>query len=182
MKDEFIVRFVLRKGEGEAPKSHEIFENESLHDISKFYLLFDHEDINNTIIKSIDVLYDGITWLPDSEVGMIIEDEIIGFPSPILRFKTHGHVSEENFIQAVWHSSVGVCPKSREVDEAFYYEDHQGYTGIVSADDANILINEYEYLGKRGKCGLSLSDFDDGMKISDMFDEVQRHPQKLDTQ
>ena len=39
MKDEFIVRFVLRKGEGEAPKSHEIFENESLHDISKFTVI-----------------------------------------------------------------------------------------------------------------------------------------------
>jgi hypothetical protein len=172
MKNEFIVRFVLRKGEGNWPTSDEIGDDENLCDIATFNLVYEPDD--ETIqIETIDVLYDGITWLDYMEMGMISDqDNIEGFPSPILRFRIDQPMDEYDFVRSVNFSSVGLLPRSRDKDDSYFCEDHQGYTGTISGDDLDLIIDEYKNLGISGKFGLTMDDFTDGIKVSDMIEPI----------
>jgi len=137
------IRFVLRKGEGNWPQLSRLSAEEKaeLRRLATFFLDWDHEfgDPAELGITDIAMLYDGVTplHLSSGRYGLhIVDENIEGFPSPIIRFGFSKQVDPDRFIKTVWMSWVRLQSEAEAntENEPFYCEDHQGYTGISDPD------------------------------------------------
>jgi len=138
-----VIRFVLRKGEGNWPQLSQLSSGEraDLRRLATFFLEWDDEleDPQESGLKDVSILYDGVTplFLPSDRFGLhIVDDAITGFPSPIIRFNFAKVIDPDSFIKTVWMSQMRL--QSEEEANAggssFYCEDHQGYTGIADPE------------------------------------------------
>ena len=137
------IRFVLRKGEGNWPQLSRLSAEEKaeLRRLATFFLDWDHEfgDPADFGITDVAVLYDGVTplHLSSGRYGLhIVEDAIVGFPSPVIRFSFSEGVDSDRFIKTVWMSQIRLQSEADAAGggEPFYCEDHQGYTGIADPE------------------------------------------------
>ena len=140
---ELTIRFVLRKGEGSWPQLSRLSAEEraELRRLATFFLDWDHEfgDPADFGITDIAMLYDGVTplHLSSGRCGLqIVDDAIVGFPSPIIRFSFSERIDPDRFIKTVWMSQVRLQSEAEAASggEPFYCEDHQGYTGIADPE------------------------------------------------
>jgi hypothetical protein len=170
------IRFVLQKGEGEWPKLSQLSADEriALRRLAIFYLDWDYElaDGLEDDIHGIEVLYDGVTplLLPSERLGLhIVEDAIVGFPSPIFRFKFSKRVDPDHFTKIVWMSQMVLqCHASVGIDEPFCCEDHQGYTGIVDPILLTEITDTLRKMSAPLNCTVSLSTLLSGLKLADI--------------
>ena len=137
------IRFVLRKGEGTWPQLSRLSAEEKveLRRLATFFLDCDHEfgDPADFGITDIAMLYDGVTPLHISSgrYGLhIVDDAIVGFPSPIIRFGLSERIDPDRFIKIVWMSQMRLQSEAETASggDPFYCEDHQGYTGIADPE------------------------------------------------
>ena len=137
------IRFVMRKGEGNWPQLSRLSREEraELRRLATFFLDWDHEfgDPADFGITDIAMLYDGVTPLHISSgrYGLhIVDDAIVGFPSPIIRFGFSERIDPDRFIKTVWMSQMRLQSEAEAASggEPFYCEDHQGYTGIADPE------------------------------------------------
>lgn len=169
---EIIVKFVLKKGEGDWPKIGALSDEELdlLTSIGILYL--DVDGLNDVEIVAIDVMYDGITWLQELKMGMYVEEgTICGFPAPVFKFSVRGEVSTDDFLDAVGFTSVLLQPASfDETDEVpFICEDQQGYSSIISTGEALKIAEAAKVVGAVGRTGLSVEELENGVLVSDLF-------------
>ncbi|MDA9848389.1 hypothetical protein N9C27_05900 [Luminiphilus sp.] len=144
------IRFVMRKGEGNWPQLSRLSREErvELKRLATFLLDWDHEfgDQLEVGITDVAVLYDGVTplYLTSGRHGLhIVDDAIVGFPSPIIRFSFSEGVDPDRFIKTVWMSQVRLQSEAGATagSEPFYCEDHQGYTGIADPELVGEITN-----------------------------------------
>ena len=175
--DTFFVRFGLTKGNGDVPTASELSKDE-LNDLRRcavFSLDWDtdrHDDFTDLEVIDVQVVYDGVTPLPDSDLGLsIVGDEISGTPSPIIKFVLDRNVDGATFKKLVWGSSVRLWPTSRnDADQdPFYFEDHNGYTEIISESSAIEFVEICESHGLRYRADISVRDLREGIPIMDML-------------
>jgi hypothetical protein len=140
--DGITIRFVLTKGEGDWPELSELCEDEAqdLTRICRFCFewcpTIDLAPFDLTDFLSCEVVFDGVTHLPGVEAGMWIEDGMIeGYPTPILRFRLKRAVDVAEFRLSVFSSFVAVHPRVRPAEDAYFAEDHNGYTGVLAANE-----------------------------------------------
>jgi len=71
--------------------------------------------------------------LDDGLEGIIVEEDytISGYPSPIVEFILKDEIDPEEFNRGVWMSSYSLEIPECNQDEAFYFEDHNGYTSVI---------------------------------------------------
>jgi hypothetical protein len=144
------VRFAMTKGQGVFPSGNE-FNSEEISDIRKssfFYLVFDPEasddDLSDVVIEQCIVIYDGITRSTELNCGLYFEDgNLCGWPAPIIKFKLSRKVDHDSFKQSVWTSGFVVCPMIRDENdqEPFVFEDHNGYTNVLTAEELKIMAS-----------------------------------------
>jgi len=162
--NEITLRFPLTKGDGELPGKAE-FSEEDLSDMRTCFTLdicWDPDEIEeNQDVKiiSFEILYDGVTHMEDEEYGYWFnDDELCGYPAPIIRFKLDHEVDIEQFRRSMFTTSFTIFTDSME--ESFLAEDHNGYTSSLSEDERD---EEIEYLKENNAyCGKVLN-FSDGL-------------------
>jgi hypothetical protein len=103
-------------------------------------------------ICSIEILYDGITRFNGEEFGYWFEegdDELLGYPAPIIRFKLDRKVDPTDFARALFGTSFRVLTSSMHECGAapFFAEDHNGYTSALTHLQRDRWV---EYLGVGG--------------------------------
>ena len=140
------VQFILRKGYGVWPTVEELLieEAKDLTIIGKFFLEWEEQQhfISEDLIDTVEVIYDGITYLERVGLGLqILNRKIVGNPSPILKFNFRKEVCVETFIKTIWNSYVLLTPKKRGSDDSFCCEDHQGYTKSLDKDTLQNFMN-----------------------------------------
>jgi hypothetical protein len=140
--DDITIRFVLGKGEGDWPELDELAEEEvqDLNTMCRFCFewcpTIGVAPLDSTDFISCEVVYDGVTHLPGTREGMWIESGmIVGFPTPILRFRLRRSVDVEEFRLSVFFSFVAIHPRGRPAEDAYFAEDHNGYTSMLSTDE-----------------------------------------------
>lgn len=176
--DTFFVRFGLTKGSGDVPTASELSKDE-LNDLRRcavFSLDWDtnqFDDFSDDLeVIDVQIVYDGVTPLLDSDLGLsIVDEEISGTPSPIIKFVLDKNVDGATFKKLVWGSSVRLSPASRnDADQdPFYFEDHNGYTEIISESSAIEFVEICESHGLRYRADISVRDLREGMPIMDML-------------
>jgi hypothetical protein len=134
------LKFALTKGEGKFPNKSNFSQDEVI-DIRKaatFYLDF-YPDNNDFIIESCKIIYDGISYSKSLKCGLYFQgNELHGHPSPIIQFKLSKPVEPETFKNSVWMSRYLIKPWLWSDSDAFFFEDHNGYTSVIE----NFLIDE----------------------------------------
>lgn len=102
-------------------------------------------------ITAAEFIDDGITGrvrLLDEDVnGCCIE----GRPSPVVRYTLDHDVDPEEFKRCVWMSSMKYHPASRHAkdEEAYFAEDHNGYTEVVDEATADLIAEKHQNTGKK---------------------------------
>lgn len=145
LKDFYKVGVILglSKGEGEWPCPLEMTpaERKDPRKICSFQLFLDDgldNGYGSSMVKSITILYDGITPVPcpggsDNPYGLRIEgEELVGRIRPILVFELSKKPDEEEFLRYVWGSSYELCSSSQEAP--FYAEDWNGYSSVLDQE------------------------------------------------
>ena len=175
--DTFFIRFGLSKGSGDIPTVPELSRDElsDLRRCAVFSLDWDtdrFDDFPDLEVIDVQVVYDGVTSLPEGDLGLSInDDEISGTPSPIIKFVLDRNIDGETFKKLVWGSSVRLWPASRnDADQdPFYFEDHNGYTEILSESSAMEFAEICASHGLRYRTDISARDLREGMPIMDML-------------
>jgi hypothetical protein len=156
------VRFAMTKGEGDFPSGEEFSKKEKKDPsvFTKFYLAWDDElaesmRFTRSLIKECIVIYDGVSHTNSSKFGLYFEDEeLCGYPSPIIEFRLSKAVNPDSFVKCIWTSSVIVQPLSRARSGAdpFIFEDHNGYTTALNQKEIDAfhheLVSEGLFSGK----------------------------------
>ena len=172
--DDITVRFVLMKGEGDWPEIDELSDAEKTDPIqlAEFILDWDPDNLDDYDLTDVEIieaqfLYDGISYLPKSDMGIIVQDNSLsGYPAPIIRFKLSRPVSPEAFVRAVSFSSVKISPESRfnaELDP-FFCEDHNDYTDFVDLETFGSIINNELTMAEAAK--ITLDELMNGVQLS----------------
>lgn len=157
LKQELVVRFSLTKQEdGELPGREELSEREkrNIASMCTFWLSWEPElepSLSGVEIKGIDVLYDGVTYVPDSgdageDFGLSWDEEsgeIIGYPAPCLRFYLSKPVYPPCFRRAVFMSSVKVQSSlQRKADlDGGLFDDCNGYCRVLNKKETATLLD-----------------------------------------
>ena len=167
---EITIQFVLRKGDGNWPSVEELSkeETEDLTRIGRFFLDFD--DQNNSLlgtpITKVEIIYDGISFLNESRIGLrVLNGELQGYPSPVLKFNFQTKVCVATFIETVWHSFMLLTPSCRINEDGYCCEDHQGYTFALNQFEVSSLTAAVQ----KGHCqsykSVSLSELQSGVNL-----------------
>jgi len=147
--DEIVIRFALTKGQGDLPSKEELSEGEieCPATICSFNLDLDYgkfdEDLDPIGLTEITILYDGV-----SEYGTLDEkgkvethgvywdesqDELVGYPAPVIKFKFKEPVDKEIFLSLVNFSCVNICSEIQAENDVagFFFEDYAGWAQII---------------------------------------------------
>lgn len=145
------VRFPLTDGDGDFPHQSQ-FSKTELSDLRTCLSLTvcwepeQMEDNQDAKIVRLEILYDGITRIEEEDYGYWFEDdELYGYPAPIIRFELDKKVDIDDFRRSIFTSFFKLTSALiiKEEDEFFIAEDHNGYTSVVDNDEREELI---EYL------------------------------------
>ncbi len=82
------------------------------------------EDVENEI-KSWKIIDDGLDQMKFKN------GTFDGRPTPIVEFVLNKKVDKEEFLHNVWTSSYKLCIPEVNNDDAYFYEDHNGYSYVV---------------------------------------------------
>ena len=143
-QDRIIIRFAFTKIDGEFPVEEEFSSDELLNPLcfARFFLSWDpdEEGLADIKIRNCTVIYDGISRVKTLDMGFYFANgELKGYPSPIIEFQVTKEVDPHRFLRCVWRSGVSVLPLSRSVEggDPVIFEDHNGYSRVIEADDAD---------------------------------------------
>jgi hypothetical protein len=121
------ITFVFTKGDGWIPDYSLLPKNKRTTKYIKSFMKFcpAFEDAENEI-KSWKIVDDGLDQ-------MKFKDGIFdGTPTPIIEFVLNKKVDKEEFLHKVWTSSYKLEIPDVNNDDAYFYEDHNGYSYVVS--------------------------------------------------
>lgn len=132
-----------RGGEGDLPKPSEMSaaEKTDLRRLAIFNLNWEdyqYEALEGVTIERAVFLYDGISHCPPLIDGMEIkDDEITGYPHPVIKFTLSRPVPIDDFCRSVSESSMRFVAgiHKNNYDEYFFFEDHNGYTKSLQGDE-----------------------------------------------
>ncbi len=175
MSKDITIRFPLTKGEGDFPDISQFSENE-LHDLRTCLSLDIYwepelmdENQQEAKIQGIEILYDGITHIKGESYGYWFEDnELKGYPAPIIRFFLNQAVDVEQFMYSIHTTSFDLITESIKESggEPYFSEDYYVFISALSDDERDEVI---EYLKSAGVfCGKKFS-FPDGLEESGHF-------------
>lgn len=174
VSDEFYVRFAMTKGEGEWPDLDELSDEEvqSIGRIAEFVLDWVPDRVEpslpDDLIVGAEIIYDGVSYSETCDCGLnVSDDEISGYPCPIIKFSLSKAISPEAFRQAVFTSSVSLFPESREADggDAFFCEDYNGYTSILEKRELKELLGQLEEDGLLWNRDVTFDELKSGIKL-----------------
>ena len=138
------VRFPLTRGDGDFPDISK-FSKEEIDDIRKcltfcFTLDYDRlEDYQDLQITEIEFLYDGISHKLDDDIGYWFDNnELHGYPAPIIRFSLNQEIPEEVFCMAVGGSEFML--KTSLMDDPFFALDENGWVHVLSNESVDECI------------------------------------------
>jgi len=149
VSDEIVVWFRMENGEGEWPlvKNMSDQEIENIARICSFKLAYDpyaiDSDFEDVEILSCEVLYDGITFSEELQVGLRVKnDELVGSPAPIIKFKLSKPVAPEEFLRSVWNSSVRLLTKASASlgHEECYTGDEDGNSSVLDVEEVDNIV------------------------------------------
>ena len=159
-KNDITIRFCLNKGD-HASIERSQFSDEELDDIRtclSLNLTFNPTSESSAKIKSVQIIYDGITPLEDAPYGYRIDQNseypLDGYPAPIIRFLLDRAMDESAFFQCLEQTEYIVCTSLMEQndDEPCFAEDHNGYSSIMTKQEriktATLLKHNGSYSGK----------------------------------
>jgi hypothetical protein len=116
------------------------------------------EEYDVEFLKEYEIIYDGVSRYGDNEYGIEISDEeIFGYPAPIIKFIFSREVDPNDFLTGIWESCIRIQSTAQKENEedGFFFEDHNGYSDILEEEDARIWIKELKensvYSGKKIK-------------------------------
>ena len=148
MTKSVVIRFVFNKGEeGEIPPYASLTEKEKISPSSMCYFLLNwdadaageslKEEYDGEFLEEYEIIYDGVSRYNKNEYGIEISDEeIIGYPAPIIKFVFSRDVNPKDFLTGIWESCVRIQSTAQKENEedGFFFEDHNGYSDIVEQD------------------------------------------------
>lgn len=144
----FTVRFALTKGEGDYPSKSD-FSGTEIKDIRnclEFFIVYDTSELTlnaDAKIISVKFLYDGITRYDNEDFGYWFDDDqLSGYPAPIVSFELDKELLKEEFRTAIWSSYFKL--KTASMEEAFYAEDHNGYTSILDDTETDAWLEDID--------------------------------------
>ena len=171
--DEIVVRFALKRGDGEFPTREELTDEEISfpQSICNFYLDLDYgkfdEDVPPLPLKEITILYDGISECSfDEEPDEFqthgfcwsdISNDFIGYPTPVIKFKFSQLVHKDSFRSLIELSSVNICSKAQKDNdsEGYFFEDYSGWVAVLEGSKLKKYIKFLKdadlYSGRRFK-------------------------------
>jgi hypothetical protein len=120
------IQFRMTKGEGVFPDISAIPEGKRNIEYIRSCMNFceDFWEVED-YFESWKIRDDGLT-------GIIIEnDTITGHPSPIVEFTLKQDISPNQLKEGVWMSRYSLEIPECNQDEAFYFEDRNGYTSVI---------------------------------------------------
>ncbi len=133
------IRFMLQQSDGGGIEYKDFYpdERENIYKYMTQCIVFEPELINIDDVKILKVLihYDGVTKVAGTPYGYeLTNDGLIGFPAPIITFELNKEVDKEEFLKAIWTSSLTISTKKMKDEdlEPYYAEDHNGYTYVIS--------------------------------------------------
>ena len=139
----------MTKGDGEFPSADDFSENEK-NDIRTCLTLslnWDESEISIDDVKitAIEFVYDGISHYGEEDFGYWFDDydDLNGYPAPIINFTLNKIVNQNEFLKAIWTSTMILKTESMEDD--FYAEDHNGYTTILDDKQLESWIEQLRY-------------------------------------
>jgi hypothetical protein len=121
------IAFVFTKGDGYIPDYSLLPKSKRTTKYIKSFMKFcpSFEDAENEI-KSWKIIDDGLDQ-------MKFKDGIFdGTPTPIVEFVLNKKVDRDEFLHKVWTSSYKLEIPEINNDDAYFYEDHNGYSYVVS--------------------------------------------------
>jgi hypothetical protein len=166
--DEITIRFPLTNGEGNFPEvgSFSAMELEDIRKCCTFTIFIDLDAFDgdeSVEIIGIEFLYDGVTPIEGENYGYRIEnDELTGYPAPIVRFKLKEPVNNEKFRLSMRDCTFSLITSSMRDDgeDPYFAEDNSGYTSII---DLTEIAGRILFLEANGAfCG-STFEFPDGL-------------------
>jgi len=165
------VRFPFTKGDGDFP-GISLFTQSEIDDIRKclelninldYDYLEEHPDLRITEIK---FLYDGISHKldddKDNDIGYWFENnELHGYPAPIIRFGLNQVISEDVFCMAVRSSEFIL--KTSLMDDPFFALDENGWVHVLSNESVDECIESLKeddlYCGRKFSFNESKDNF-----------------------
>ena len=141
--DEIVIRFFLKRGDGEFPTRDELTDEEISYpqSICNFYLDLDYgkfdEDVPPLPLKEITILYDGITqsklqvensdFKTDGFCWSDLLNNFVGYPTPVVKFKFSQLVHKDSLRSLIELSSVNVCSKHQKESESegYFFQDYK---------------------------------------------------------
>ena len=138
------IRFPFTKGDGDFPDIS-LFSTNEIEDIRKclafninldYEFLEEHPDLQ---ITEIEFLYDGISHKLDDDIGYWFDNnELHGYPAPIIRFSLNQEIPEEVFCMAVGGSEFML--KTSLMDDPFFALDENGWVHELSNESVDECI------------------------------------------
>jgi hypothetical protein len=163
------VRFAMTKGDGDFPDEAQFTEDEKadIRSCLTLSLNWDHDElsIDNVNITSVEFIYDGINHYGDQRFGYWFENGCLnGYPAPIISFTVDKDVNRDEFLRAIWSSSMIL--KSESMEEPFYAEDQNGYSEILDDDQLEDWDDELQEFGLAvPEAGFVTVEFPDGLPV-----------------
>jgi hypothetical protein len=151
--DEIVIRFALTKGDGDFPSEENLTDNEIAYpqSICNFHLDLDYGKFDieppPLPLKEVTILYDGIEDYSDTDHQGKLEanglywsdaqNQLVGYPAPIIKFKFSQLVHKESFLYLVCSSSVNICSKLQKENDSYgyYYEDYAGWASVLEGSN-----------------------------------------------
>ena len=121
------IRFVLSKGAGNLPDLS-VYETDSeATRIVRASMVFepDMSELQD-VIESWKFVDDGLQKLA------VRSEEIDGYPVPVVTFFLRQPVDHTTFLRKIWQSAYKLQMPGALQEDAFYFEDHNGYSETVS--------------------------------------------------
>ena len=114
------------------------------------------EEYDGEFLKKYEIIYDGVSRYNNNEYGIeISNEEILGYPAPIIKFVFSRDVDPKDFLTGIWESCVRIqsTVQKENEEDGFFFEAHNGYSDILEEEDAVIWIKELKennvYSGKK---------------------------------
>jgi hypothetical protein len=177
LTDTYAIRLPLTKGSGDPVEVSELNSNEreDIRECCVFTLDWDVgavEDVDDLEVTDVAVIYDGVTPLEDRDDGVRVDGaSLVGRPAPVICITLNRDVSEKDILRLVWGSSVRVWPSSRANNDSdpFYFEDHNGYTGVLGGVELEEVMDAVHESGLKYRNDISFSELREGLPIKLMF-------------
>jgi hypothetical protein len=121
------IAFVFTRGDGWIPDYSLLPRSKRTTKYIKSFMKFcpAFEDAENEI-KSWKIIDDGLDQMKFKN------GTFDGTPTPIVEFVLNKKVDKEEFLHNVWTSSYKLEIPDVNNDDAYFYEDHNGYSYVVS--------------------------------------------------